>query len=49
MDNYFTPIGYYSSLHCEHFVEKAIASVMAQPEVTEIIVVNDGSTDVKLF
>jgi glycosyltransferase involved in cell wall biosynthesis len=29
----------------ERFIEKAIASVLLQPEVAEIIVVNDGSTD----
>lgn len=31
--------------NCERFIEKTIASVIAQPEVTEIVVVNDGSTD----
>lgn len=31
--------------NCEYFIEKTIASVIAQPEVTEIVVVNDGSTD----
>ncbi|MFV8322616.1 glycosyltransferase family 2 protein [Flavobacterium sp. LS2R12] len=31
--------------NCECFIEKTIASVIAQPEVTEIVVVNDGSTD----
>jgi glycosyltransferase involved in cell wall biosynthesis len=29
----------------ERFIEKTIASVIAQPEVTEIVIVNDGSTD----
>lgn len=45
MDNYFTLSVIIPVYNCERFVEKAIASVMAQPEVTEIIVVNDGSTD----
>ncbi|NGY37448.1 glycosyltransferase family 2 protein [Flavobacterium sp. XN-5] len=31
--------------NCEKFVEKAIQSVLLQSEVTEIIVINDGSTD----
>ena len=31
--------------NCERFIEKAIASVIAQPEITEIVVVNDGSID----
>ncbi|MEN3322521.1 glycosyltransferase family A protein [Mariniflexile soesokkakense] len=31
--------------NCERFIEKAILSVLKQPEVSEIIVVNDGSTD----
>jgi glycosyltransferase involved in cell wall biosynthesis len=31
--------------NCESFIEKAIESVLLQPEVFEIIVVNDGSTD----
>lgn len=31
--------------NCERYIEKAIASVLQQPEVSEIIVVNDGSTD----
>ena len=31
--------------NCERFIEKTIASVITQPEVTEIVVVNDGSTD----
>lgn len=31
--------------NCEQFVEKAIQSVLLQSEVTEIIVINDGSTD----
>ncbi|AUS04135.1 hypothetical protein C1A40_00965 [Tamlana carrageenivorans] len=29
----------------EHFIEKAIRSVLIQPEVKEVVVVNDGSTD----
>ena len=45
MDNYFTLSVIIPVYNCEHFIAKAIASVMAQPEVTEIIVVNDGSTD----
>jgi glycosyltransferase involved in cell wall biosynthesis len=31
--------------NCERFIEKTIASVLAQPEVTEIMIVDDGSTD----
>ncbi|NNC50943.1 MAG: glycosyltransferase family 2 protein [Flaviramulus sp.] len=31
--------------NCERFIEKAIISVLAQSEVYEIVVVNDGSTD----
>ena len=31
--------------NAERFIEKAIRSALEQPEVTEIIVVNDGSTD----
>jgi glycosyltransferase involved in cell wall biosynthesis len=31
--------------NCERFIEKTIASVLAQPEVTEIVIVDDGSTD----
>ncbi len=31
--------------NCERFIEKAIVSALAQPEVTEIVIVNDGSTD----
>lgn len=31
--------------NCERFIEKAITSSLVQPEVTEIVVVNDGSTD----
>jgi glycosyltransferase involved in cell wall biosynthesis len=31
--------------NCERFIEKTIKSVLTQSEVTEIIVVNDGSTD----
>lgn len=31
--------------NCEQFIEKAITSVLQQPEVYEVVVVNDGSTD----
>lgn len=31
--------------NCERFIEKTINSVLQQPEVIEIVVVNDGSTD----
>ena len=31
--------------NCERYIEKAITSVIQQPEVAEIVVVNDGSTD----
>lgn len=31
--------------NCEHFIKKAVLSVLEQPEVSEIIVVDDGSTD----
>ncbi|MDO7172731.1 glycosyltransferase family 2 protein [Mariniflexile sp. AS56] len=31
--------------NCEQFIEKAITSVLDQPEVHEIVVVNDGSVD----
>ena len=31
--------------NCDSYVEKAIVSALQQPEVTEIVVVNDGSTD----
>jgi glycosyltransferase involved in cell wall biosynthesis len=31
--------------NCERFIEKAIASVVTQLQVTEIVVVNDGSVD----
>ena len=31
--------------NCERYLEKAISSVLQQPEVSEIVVVNDGSTD----
>lgn len=31
--------------NCERFIEKAIKSVLLQPEVFEIIVINDGSLD----
>ena len=29
----------------EQFIEKAISSAIMQPEVAEVIVINDGSTD----
>ncbi|MCF7560324.1 glycosyltransferase [Sabulilitoribacter multivorans] len=29
----------------EHFIEKAVVTALEQPEVSEVIVVNDGSTD----
>mgnify|MGYP003630548675 FL=1 len=29
----------------EQFIEKAIVSIIQQPEVSEILVINDGSTD----
>lgn len=31
--------------NCEQFIEKAITSALQQPEVYEVVVVNDGSTD----
>ncbi|WP_343616139.1 glycosyltransferase family A protein [Flavobacterium sp.] len=31
--------------NCERFIEKAVLSAAQQPEVTEIVIVNDGSTD----
>ena len=31
--------------NCERYIEKAISSVLQQPEVAEIVIVNDGSTD----
>ncbi|MCB4799693.1 glycosyltransferase family 2 protein [Neotamlana laminarinivorans] len=31
--------------NCERFIEKAVRSALQQPEVAEIVVVNDGSTD----
>ena len=45
MENHFTLSVIIPVYNCERFIEKTIASVIAQPEVTEIIVVNDGSTD----
>lgn len=45
MDNHFTLSVIIPVYNCERFIEKTIASVFVQPEVTEIIVVNDGSTD----
>ena len=34
--------------NCERFVAKAIESALAQPEVTEVVVVDDGSQDASL-
>lgn len=34
--------------NCERFVAKAIESALAQPEVTEVVVVDDGSQDTSL-
>ncbi|GGK17535.1 hypothetical protein GCM10007962_09670 [Yeosuana aromativorans] len=31
--------------NCESYIEKAVMSVLQQPDVIEIVVVNDGSTD----
>ncbi|MFD2727406.1 glycosyltransferase family 2 protein [Hyunsoonleella rubra] len=31
--------------NCERFIEKAIRSALSQPEVFEVLVINDGSTD----
>jgi glycosyltransferase involved in cell wall biosynthesis len=45
MDNHFTLSVIIPVYNCERFIEKTIASVIAQPEVTEVVVVNDGSTD----
>jgi glycosyltransferase involved in cell wall biosynthesis len=45
MENHFTLSVIIPVYNCERFLEKTIASVIAQPEVTEIIVVDDGSTD----
>lgn len=45
MDNHFSLSVIIPVYNCERFIEKTIASVIAQPEVTEIVVVNDGSTD----
>lgn len=45
MENHFTLSVIIPVYNCERFIEKTIASVIAQPEVTEIIVVNDGSID----
>lgn len=45
MDNHFTLSVIIPVYNCERFIEKTIASVIAQPEVTEIVVVNDGSID----
>lgn len=49
MDNNFTLSVIIPVYNCERFIEKAIVSVIAQPEVTEIVVVNDGSTDSSQF
>ncbi|WP_426065002.1 glycosyltransferase family 2 protein [Flavobacterium sp. DSP2-3-1] len=45
MDNHFTLSVIIPVYNCERFIEKTIASVISQPEVIEIIVINDGSTD----
>lgn len=45
MENYFTLSVIIPVYNCERFIEKAIASVIAQPEITEILIVNDGSSD----
>ena len=45
MDNDFSLSVIIPVYNCELFIEKAIASVLTQTEVTEIVVVNDGSTD----
>jgi glycosyltransferase involved in cell wall biosynthesis len=45
MDNHFTLSVIIPVYNCERFLQQAIASVAMQPEVTEIIVVDDGSTD----
>lgn len=45
MDNHFSLSVIIPAYNCERFIEKAIASALQQPEVVEIVVVNDGSTD----
>ncbi|MFV5698672.1 glycosyltransferase family 2 protein [Flavobacterium sp. ZT3R17] len=45
MENHFNLSVIIPVYNCERFIEKTIASVIAQPEVTEIVIVNDGSTD----
>lgn len=45
MDNHFSLSVIIPAYNCERFIEKAIASIIEQPEVNEIVVVNDGSTD----
>ena len=45
MDNHFTLSVIIPVYNCERFIEKAVMSVLQQPEVTEIVIVNDGSTD----
>ncbi|MFT5251366.1 MAG: glycosyltransferase involved in cell wall biosynthesis [Flavobacteriales bacterium] len=45
MDNHFTLSVIIPVYNCERFLEKAIMSVLQQPEVTQIVIVNDGSTD----
>lgn len=45
MDDHFTLSVVIPVYNCERFIEKTIASVIAQPEVSEIVIVNDGCTD----
>ena len=45
MDHQFSLSVIIPVYNCECFIEKAVASAIEQKQVTEIIVVNDGSTD----
>lgn len=45
MENHFSLSVIIPVYNCERFIENTMASVIAQPEVTEIVIVNDGSTD----